>query len=301
MEGKYLVYENDLKFKNSLEFNLNVDKINNDENNVKSLLNTNLETLDYRINECIKHKYDYLDLSYLNLDKLPILDIKLVEQIKHLFINNNKLNGEINLTMFKLITTLDIANNNITKIILPNSLEELKCSDNNLTELIGAPNLQRLNCVNNKLITLDKYIKLTILESSYNKLSNINKLINLQKLIINDNPLNYLCLSNNLIYLDMSNTLITDTIVLNNMTNLKYLIANNTKIKNIPILNNLIHLEIINTPIEKLYFYKNIDIILFSANLTKCVSNKYKSHNYIIKLRNNSIICISKNEIQIMN
>ena len=124
-----------------------------------------------------------LDLSNLNLIKLPILPGNLQE----LNCSNNKL------------TTL-------TK--LPDTLRLLNCSNNELTTLTKLPdNLQVLVCNNNELTTLPDNLAntLTLLNCSNNQLTTLTKLPdNLQILVCNGNQLTTLPdnLANNLILLN---------------------------------------------------------------------------------------------------
>src|ERR1700744_3334982 len=106
---KYIVYENDLKYKTMRD--LDVDRIIwNNEIVQKMFREENLDTLQYRLNECEKKNYEYVDLKQLNLTQFPLLD-KQYKQIKHLFLGDNKLEKIPCLIDFNKLETLEITHN----------------------------------------------------------------------------------------------------------------------------------------------------------------------------------------------
>ena len=83
-----------------------------------------------RVNKCIKNGSDELNLSFLNLDKLP----KLPNSLQILYCWNNKLTKLPKLP--NSLKELCCYNNKLLKLPkLPDSLRELDCYNNNLTEL----------------------------------------------------------------------------------------------------------------------------------------------------------------------
>ncbi len=118
MLSKYDVYENDLKFAE------HIDPTKSrwySENVQKKFLSNEVKTLEYRLNECKKNNYEYLDISYLNLESIPDLtnysDYSKIKTIKSLFANDNKIKCvEKSLSQFKNLQVLDISCNQIRKI-----------------------------------------------------------------------------------------------------------------------------------------------------------------------------------------
>ena len=137
------------------------------------------------IEECIKNKNEFLDLSNLNLESLP----ELPKFIKILKCNNNKLT-KLPDKMPDSLQTIDCSNNQITKLPdkMPNSLQKLYCNGNKLKEL---PLLVRINkckiyCsdVNDKFyVAAENLLKRNIIKRKYKKifyrLVACNKLFNL--------------------------------------------------------------------------------------------------------------------------
>ena len=72
--------KNDLKYKSNR--NLDENQIIWSSPKVENMFHTtNLDTIQYRIDECIEEKYITLDLKHLNLNKLPVLPNKITAKI----------------------------------------------------------------------------------------------------------------------------------------------------------------------------------------------------------------------------
>ena len=110
----------------------------------------------------IKHKYNQLDLSELECDKIYYRNQKgksiknhiLPNLLKELICGNNDLTSLPDLP--NLLETLWCNNDNLTSLPdLPESLVELRCFDNRLTSLPKLPNsLEILDCNDNQLVSL---------------------------------------------------------------------------------------------------------------------------------------------------
>jgi hypothetical protein len=292
-QKKYVIYQNDLKFRNNR--NLDETKIDWNQNNIKHLYNINHDTLEYRIKESDENKNNEIDLRELQLTNIPneIKNIKFIN-ISHLFLSNNNLSEFIDISIFKNLTSVDLDNNRINKIKLPTELKECSINNNELISLELNKNLIRLKASNNKLEDLILTDNLEIVELDNNKLKyiNIDHLKKLQKLIIYSNPLDTINIVNNLTYIDVSETNITQ---LNLTDNIISVVANSCKnLKEITKSKSLKNLELINSPVDKLYYYDNFEIIILQLNTTKNVSKKYKENNANIQIRQNILLVISR-------
>lgn len=293
MEKKYVIYKNDLKYKK--DRNIDINKIDWEQNDIKHLIKIDHDTLEYRLNESKNSNYNYLDLDMLELNNLPeILNNNIFFNLKYLFISNNNLKGSIDLSFLKNLETLDITNNNINKIIVPDSLTELSACNNSITEFISHGKLKRLKMANNKITELCMSNTIEILEINNNKIesydfSNYDKL---NKIIIFSNPLKKILLPNYVSYVDLSETQIEN---ISNLYKTEHLVLNNCNfIKKLPQSDNIKTIELIGTPIEKLYFYKNYELIITQLNLTKNISSKYKDLGANIQIRKNLYLVISR-------
>jgi hypothetical protein len=291
------IYENDLKFIKINDMNINSPKVIFDNEEIRNNINTNSLSIDYRLKECKKNSSTSLDLSLMNIKREDIFTLNIdYSKILYLFLNDNNLSGEINLSKFSNLEVLDIENNNITKILVPQCLKELVINNNKLTELPSNINPIRLKANKNNLSILpEEYTNIENLELSYNNITKINKRTKLRRLIIDSNPIEIVESLESLTYLDISDT---NQAKLYDLPLIKNLVANSTKLTEIPNFKTLEIIEVINTPIKKIQFFENFDIILCSYNLTKNISSKFvdlgKAH---IKVKNNNVICISREEI----
>ncbi len=291
------IYENDLKFIKINDMNINSPKVFFDNEETRNNININSLSIDYRLKECKKNSSTSLDLSLMNIKKEDIFSLDIdYSKILYLFLNDNNLSGEINLSKFSNLEVLDIENNNLTKIILPKSLKELVINNNKLTELPTNINLIRLKANKNNLTILpEEYTNIENLELSYNNITKINNRSKLRRLIIDSNPVELINSLESLTYLDISDT---NQVKLYDLPLIKNLVANSTKLTEVPNFKTLEVIEVINTPIKKIQFFEKFDIILCSYNLTKNISSKFvdlgKAH---IKVKNNNVICISREEI----
>jgi len=291
---KYVIYQNDLKFRSSR--NLDDNKIDWEQNNIKHLYNVNHDTIDYRINEFKKNNSD-LDLEDLNLISIPkeIYNNNLFKNIKHLFLSNNSLEGNLNISMCSILELLNIDNNKISSLEVNNTLLELSCNNNNICVFPNLPNIKRLRGSNNNISSINNINKkCEIIELDNNKITNVDLsyFTNIKRLILFRNPINNILLSPFILYADLSETNINK---LDDIYNIEHLVLNTCKnLKELPKSNKLKILEIIETPIQKLYFYNNFELILLQLNITKNISSKYKEIDANMQIRKNVILVISK-------
>jgi Leucine-rich repeat (LRR) protein len=271
MNKKISIYKNDLKFTE----NIDLEKSEFESVATQNLYNDhkNKPKIELRLIDSEMEKYEYLDLSSLNLNddllnKLMVLDkIKFIlGKIKFLDLSSNNLTKTPDLTKYKNIIYLSISKNAIEGIIEDNNLKELTCDNNKITRIssmsitklsannnliksIHVPNVKVLNINHNQLTVLDEYYNLEYLECISNEIKFIKNLINLQEIYV----------------------------------------ANN-KLENISNLPNLIILNCVNNPIKKITFFEKVNLILCT---TPVVSSKYKISN-ITKMKNDYLINIDK-------
>jgi hypothetical protein len=292
-QKKYVIYQNDLKFRNNR--NLDETKIDWNQNNIKHLYNINHDTLEYRIKESDENKNNEIDLRELKLINIPN-ELKTTKfmNISHLFLSNNNLSEFIDISIFKNLLSVDLDNNNIKKIKLPTELKECSINNNALLSLELNKNLIRLRASNNKLEDIILSDNLEIVELDNNRIKNINidNLKSLEKLIIFSNPLDNINITDSLNYIDISETNITQ---LNLSDNIISVVANSCKnLKEITKSKSLQNLELINSPVDKLYYYDNFELIILQLNTTKNVSKKYKENNANIQIRQKILLVISR-------
>ncbi len=293
---KTFIYENDLKFKNSRNIDILSDNNEFDREDLKDRLHLDYDTIDYRLKELVKNNNTSLDLSNIGLVNSSLNNLPInYSQIKYLFLNENKLEGILDLTKFNNLEVVDIEFNSITELILPSSIKEFVVSNNKLNNLPMNINPIRIKANNNNISILpQKYTNLELAELSYNKITKVNNFDNLRRLIIDANPLDNISNLSKLNYLDISDT---DKVKLEKLPSITHLVLNSCKHEILPYFETLEIIEIINTPISRLQYFPKFTMVLCSHNLTKNISSKYVDvGKAIIKLKHNNLICISKEE-----
>ena len=190
---------------------------------------------------------------------IQITDTTKCEILTSIFQNMKLFSNDINI-MLELermfIQSMDSGHVSIIELNIPNTIEILE--------------------INNNLI------------SSYD----FSSYVRLNRLIIFSNPLKNILLPKYVLYVDLSETQIEN---ISNLYKIEHLVLNSCNfIRELPQSDIIKTIELINTPIEKLYFYKNYELILTQLNLTKNISSKYKKSNANIQIRKNLYLVISK-------
>jgi hypothetical protein len=289
----YEVYENDLKFKNKREIDPARAKW---DNNVKDkYYNNDLDTLEYRLNECENNNFVYLDLSHLDLLILPKSQllkwshVNKLKYIKYLFINDNKLVKIDNtFDIFNNLEVLDISNNNLSDILyLPLYLKELSCHNNILNNIPFHKYLHRLDCSLNKIYELSQYPNIKTILCYDNNITKLHTYPNATTIICRNNNIININPQPCLTYLDCSHTKLTGSLY--DMPNINHLVCNNTKINNIDNLNKLKILDIANsdiTAIPYIHTLKNLSISISDLKQiilspTYVIANYNTEHNNV--------------------
>jgi Leucine-rich repeat (LRR) protein len=274
-DDKYIVYKNDLKYKINRE--LDESKIKWSSPEVKNMYHTiDLDTVQYRIDECIEEKYITLDLKHLNLDKLPILPNKIIKSVKYLFLGDNKFTQFPDLTEWTNLEMLEFNHNKVKEINnLPKSLIELCCKDNLLEDIQFNNNnkIERLDIRQNKLKNINIPLSIKILDIAQNEIYIcINKLPNIEKILCANNQIKEIINCPLLTYLDCrSNPVIN----INNCNKIEHLVCSNTLLNKIPECPNIRTIECFYTKICELPYFEQLYELMCENNQIKKISSKY--------------------------
>lgn len=276
-DPRYVVYKNDLKYRQHRDIVVDPKKTVWDNKEVENLYKYDLDTVEYRLHELKSEKYETLDLTHLGLTSMPKIQKEITVRVKNLFLGNNKFTEFPDLSMFTNLEILEINYNKISKIEnLPESLLELACQDNLLNSIsYGKTKLQRLNCKNNKLMELDllKLKNANVIDCSYNKLyGSIKNLSNLTHLYCGNNYIVSVSECSNLVYLDCKENPIVSIETCNK---LEHLVCSGTKLTKIPDCQMLQSIECFKTNISSLYYFEKLYEILCNTDQLQKISSKY--------------------------
>ncbi len=277
-ETSYTVNKNDFKYKKMRK--LDINKIEN-KDLINMYYNTNFDTIEYRIEECLKEGGKILDLKYLDLKTFPTLSNELINKLEELYISNNEIDILPNLSKFKNLKILDVSVNKLKKINnLPPLLIEFCCFENDLEDInyvSECKELKILYIANNNisdLSFLNNNQSLEILLANFNNIEDIPRNIpNIRKIQIKHNKLKKIKSYPKLTYLDARNNKIVE---IEEQSNLKDLIISYNEINELPIINTLKYLEIVYTNIEKIKYMKNLEELICLKDRVKYISSKYK-------------------------
>ncbi len=279
---KYLVYKNDLKYRKNR--NLDINKIIFNSKEVQDLFETNLDTFEYRLKDCvIEHKTTLdlkeLELTYFNISKIPQ---ELINSIRNLFISDNTITKISDLSMFNKLEILDISRNDLKHLpLLPSSIIELNCEHNKLQDikpLINCKKIERINVSNNLIEDLltsgefDKLNNLDILECSFNKLKYIPNILSLNKIVCNDNNITQIENSKKIKYIDCRNNNITQ---IGKFRKLKELYCNNNNINKIDYSENLEFIDCYNNNLNIIDYYPKLKELICDNRDDLVISDKY--------------------------
>lgn len=287
---QYPVYRNDIKFRKLRDIDPSRAVWSDDVQ--CDFRDKDTDSINYRIEECIREKCEMIDLSHMNKDCFNLLFshklfAKIKHKLQHIFAKDCDINILPNLDCFISLLTLDISCNQLTSLPkLPTSLEELIINDNCITELrIDLPNLLRFNGDNNLLSSI-KYPKtLERLHLKNNPISHIPQLENLYFLDISTTKINTLYPCKNLKYLDISYTHIN---VLPSMDSLEALICIDSDLADITKLQNLYSLDMVRSKINCVPYFKNLSKISYEEE-NKIRLSKYYRIKYSKKSKLNII------------
>lgn len=280
----YVVYSNDLKFKHIRNIDPSRAIWYNDD--VKNNYYTkNFDTLKYRLKESFNTGFEYLDLSHLNLSKIPDLTTyKYFEKLKnilYLFLNDNQIDTlENKLSDFNRLEVLDLSHNKISEIKkMPLSLRELSCHHNNLESICSHQNLEKLDCSNNSVKILGEFTKLNVLICDHNKIETLPTFPNVKHIMANHNLIVRMETQPKVVYLDISYTRMCGSMPSCDM--LKHFICSSTDICNIERLTKLENLELDNTKIQHIPYISTLKNLILKIGQDIRLDEKFKVVNYV--------------------
>lgn len=285
----YEIYKNDLKHQK--DNNINLDNIINFNDFNK------FNTLQYRFDECFDEDGLTLDLTQLDLTKLPS---NIPKTVKYLFISSNNFSVLPNLKYFENLIAIDISFNNISNLpLFSSSIEEIICNNNriiNLDSLINYKNLKRLNCSNNKIETIPCLNNLELLICNDNEINELNIFPNLLKLNCNNNKIKII---ENLPKLKKLECDSNKIMKINNLTCLEELYCNDNCIIGLDniYLNNIKILHCYHNNIQRIDYYSSLEELLCD-NDKVYISKIYKEKDRIdeiINYKNNVKFIVFKN------
>lgn len=288
----YSITKNDLKYKNKRNLDKNkittLDVQNKNEYDAElteMYFNQNLDTLEYRYNECrTTGKCRILDLSNLELTHFPKIPSDLINTLEELYMSDNLLDVIPDLDYLKKLKILDISVNNLLTINkLPKTLVELCCFDNKISNIhnVSYCNQLKILYISNNLISnldfLNNHPTLEILNANFNNLTDIPRnLCKLRKLYIKNNKLTKIKSYPKLEYLDCRNNKIS---LIEPQESLLDLIVSYNNIEEIPVINTLKYLEIVHTNIHTINFMKNLEELICLSSSLKQISSQFKIEN----------------------
>jgi Leucine-rich repeat (LRR) protein len=252
--------------------------------------------IEIRIDNCRKDNYVHLDLSNLQLQKIPSLPYDIFNKVSVCILTENELSDINNIDHFKKLKVLDVGHNYLAHIkSLPQTLEEFVCPRNQLTDLsciLNCPHIERIDFTDNLITEIPPLSNLKIVYGAHNKLTHIKTMNSLQKLICHNNCVHQIDYCPELVYLDARNNMIAK---IDSFPKLKQLYINNNKLTVLNNLCSLEYLECIHNYVEKIMYFENVFEILCDIYVDKefvNISSKYKDRVDCIKQFNDKYCCI---------
>jgi len=222
---KYHVYKNDLKYRKYR--GIDSSRIINYEE-IKEYLEIDMDSLEYRIKECLDNGGKNLDLSHMELHCLPdnipksatflccsdnmiesldkitsilpnleILDchsnrlstLPYIPGLKELVARNNRLEDIDLLGKNNKLEHLDVSYNSIRKLPFFKNLRVLECGNNKITSFGGFDRIQKLSCEKNRLCSIEGLRSVEFLDIRHNQITRVAELENLTYLLCSYNRL----------------------------------------------------------------------------------------------------------------
>lgn len=261
----YPVYRNDIKFRHHRDIDPSRAVWSND---VKcDFSNKDTDSIDYRIEECIREKCEMIDLSHMTKDCFNLLLShktfpKIKTKLQHIFAKGCKLTSIPSLECCVSLLTLDLSCNQLTLLpTLPKTLEELIVNDNRITDIItDLPNLLRFNGDNNLISYINYSKKLERIHLKNNPIKIIPNFENLYFLDISTTKISKLYPCPNLKYLDISFTEIPE---LPAMDLIQVLVCTDSSLSDITNLKNLYNLDMVRSKINCLPYFKSLQKVCY--------------------------------------
>ncbi len=259
----------DLKYKKKR--GLDIDMLRQTNSDVPELFIENMDTIEFRLKECIESGGTHLDISHMDLKILP----KIPSTVQYLFCNDNKLTSIDTLHRLPL-KTLDCSANRIDEIqVLPKSLTELCCRNNKLVDLHATEmciKLKIIDCSHNEIIELPAINTLEIIECENNQIRILPSIHQLRKLNCKDNKIHSLGVYPKLEELECTNNRLTQ---ITGYPRLLSLFCENNKIINLDRFKKITVIHCQGNHITHLPYFDNLVELLCDYDKVKKLHKKY--------------------------
>lgn len=283
MNKDTVLYKNDLKYKKQrcvdIEYLQKIGHPILKENEIE--INQDMDSLEYRFKECIINGGSTLDLSHMDLDKLP-RNMPLF--IENLFCSDNSLTSLKGIDKLTKLKVLDCSSNQLTSLkYTPKTVEEICCKNNKLQKISveNLPNLCRLdfshNSVHSLLVDVNKNVKLQIVVCNNNLLTKIPSCNSLKRLVCRYNNISETGSLQNLEELDCSHN---KFVRIENYPKLQHIYCSNNNIIYINNLDSLTLLDCTDNPLSIIPFFKNLEDLNCSL---KDTGDLQISSRYVVK------------------
>lgn len=277
---KYDVYRNDIKFRK--QRNVDPSRANWNSDVEKDFHEKDTDNIEYRIEECMREKFETLDLSHMSTNCFKLLmehkQFKIIKKkVQHVFAQSSGIRALPSLTCLESLQTLDLSNNKLRELPeLPESLEELILTNNRLVSIENdLPKLKRLNVANNKIDRINFSNSLESMYLNNNPIQRLPRLSNLYYLNISTTKIQTLHQYPKLKYLDCQYTQIETVPV---MQSLNYLVCNYSAVNDISALSGLESLEMIQTKIDHVHHIPSLYSLKYHADDKFRLSKRYKPY-----------------------
>lgn len=292
---KYTIYpKTDLKFASHRR--LDIERLRKHNPRIQELHMESLDTIIYRLKECVRTGSTTLDLSNLGLTQLPPYN-KIPPTVKHMFLANNEFNevSVADLRYYNSMIVLDIDHNKFTSLPkLPLNLIELSCADNMLTNidsLTGHRNLKRIEISHNRLTNIPDLPNVSILRCTNNSITHIGQTNQLQKLWIDYNKISHIRPIQSLTELHANNNLLTK---IDNYPNLKELCINNNKLTEISNLGSIQSIQLNKNYITKFPYFATLQELTCNSDELQELSKRYKIQDAVSYKDKTTLIIFTK-------
>lgn len=277
MARPYYVYKNDLKYRDTWPINDSDIKNNMIRNidDIREHLGVNMNTLEYRIKECITENDHSLDLSYLNMKFIPDT-LNIPDHVTIVDLSNNDLES-IPDRITRDIQVLNISNNRLDELPYMPYIEELKCTNNKLRDISSLKDSTRLHRVDISKNNIDNISKLPpslrVLIADDNNIVHIPEFIYLEELSCNRNRLKTVSRLDKLKFMTVMNNEIES---LPDMPSLISLYCSHNNMKSLPMAMMLNIVSCESNDIDKICYYPSLTRIVCDINKIKKLSSRLK-------------------------
>lgn len=294
----YTVYRNDIKYRDHNDIDISRAEFDDDDVR-RDFLNGDTDTIEYRIIECFREKFQVMDLSHMDpdvFDKLITHDAfdKIASKIEVVSANDCGIETLPDLSSFTNLISLNIGDNNLRNLPkLPDSLEELIIDNNQIQTIPYLRRLKRLRARNNDIRRIHYTETMESLILTGNRgLSELAELPRLYHLEIGKTRVSDIPMCTNLKYLDLEET---DVEVLPDLPHLYILTCVRSKLFDISNLRNLYCLVATDSKVRRIHYMETLQKFTYNSKHQNEIrlSKRYRARR-IFKNKNNVIDVLFK-------